>query len=174
VTAVRARVVPAALAALAALAIVPSAAAHVVVSPAFVQSEATESIDLTGPNERDVPMTGFAVTVPDGLDIVHAHGPDGWEASIAGRTATWNGGTVAAGAEATFGLVLDVTADPGTVELQAQQRYRDGVVRWPISLTVTPAAEGPSENLALAGVVGLIGALVIAAGATLAWRRRAG
>jgi hypothetical protein len=37
---------------------------------------------------------------------------------------------------------------------------------------VTPAAESPSENLALAGVVGLVGVLVVVAVAVLAWRRR--
>jgi hypothetical protein len=37
---------------------------------------------------------------------------------------------------------------------------------------VTPATEGSSQNLALAAVVGLIGVLVVAAVAMLAWRRR--
>ena len=161
------------LAALAALVTVPIAAAHVVVSPTFVESGGTGTIELTGPNERDAPMTGFAVTAPEGIAIVHAHGPEGWEASVAGQSASWTGGTLAAGAEATFGLVLDVGADPGTVDLAVEQRYPDGVVRWPVSLTVTPAADSPSENLALAGVVGLIGVLALAAVAALVWRRRA-
>ena len=156
-----------------ALAVVAPAAAHVVVSPAFVQSGGTGTVDLTGPNERDVPMTGFSVSVPGGLEIVHAHGPVGWAASVVGRSATWRGGSLAPGDEATFGIVLEVSAEPGTVELEAVQRYADGVVRWPVSLTVTPAAESPSQNLALAGVVGLIGVLVLAAMGALAWRRRA-
>lgn len=162
-----------ALAAVAALVLVPIAVAHVVVNPGFVESGGTRTIELTGPNERDAPMTGFSVLVPEGLSIVHAHGPEGWEASVTGQSATWKGGTLAAGAEATFGLVLDVSAEPGTVELALEQRYRDGVVRWPVSLTVTPAAERPSENLALAGVVGLMGVLALAAVGLLVWRRRA-
>ena len=48
-----------------------------------------------------------------------------------------------------------------------------GVVEWPVALTVTPATESPSQNLALAGVVGLIGVLVVVAVAMLAWRRQA-
>jgi hypothetical protein len=36
-----------------------------------------------------------------------------------------------------------------------------------------PAAESPSQNLALAGVVALIGVLVVVAIAMVAWRRRA-
>ena len=38
-------------------------------------------------------------------------------------------------------------------------------------MTITPAAESPSQNLALAGVVGLIGLLVVAAIVMLARRR---
>ena len=50
----------------------------------------------------------------------------------------------------------------------------DGVVRWPVPITVLPAEEGASQNLALAAVVGLIGVLVVGAVAMLAWRRRLG
>ena len=72
-----------------------------------------------------------------------------------------------------FGVTVKATADPGVLAVQTEQRYPDGgVVSRPVSLTVVPAAESPSENLALAGVVGLIGLLVVAAVAMLAWRRR--
>ena len=51
--------------------------------------------------------------------------------------------------------------------------YPDGgVVTWPVDFTITPAAESPSQNLALAGVVGLVGVLVVVAVAMLALRRR--
>ena len=64
--------------------------------------------------------------------------------------------------------------EPGSAALEADQRYDSGaVVKWPVSITVTPAAESPSQNLALAGIVGLIGVLVVVAIAMLAWRRRA-
>jgi hypothetical protein len=42
-----------------------------------------------------------------------------------------------------------------------------------VDVTITPAEDGPSQNLALAGVVGLLGLLVVVAIAMLAWRRRA-
>jgi hypothetical protein len=45
-------------------------------------------------------------------------------------------------------------------------------VSWPVAITVTPAEESPSQNLSLAGVIGLIGALLVVAIAMLAWRRR--
>lgn len=118
-------------------------------------------------------MTAFALTVPVGLEIEHAHEVDGWNESVAGSTATWSGGTLASGVEVGFGMTLKSETDPGLVQLQAEQRYADGgVISWPVALTITPATETPSQNLALAGVVGLIGVLAVVAVAMLAWRRR--
>ena len=54
------------------------AAAHVVATPAFLPSEKPESIAFSAPNEREQPMTAFALTVPDGLVIEHAHRVAGW------------------------------------------------------------------------------------------------
>ena len=159
--------------ALALLLLASPAAAHVIAAPAFVPSGGSESVTFSGPNEREVPMTAFALTVPEGLEIAHAHEIEGWDESIDGSTATWLGGPLAPDAEIGFGITLEADVEPGVVELQAVQRYRDGgEVSWPVALTITPADESPSQNLALAGVVGLIGVLLVAAVAMLAWRRR--
>ena len=118
-------------------------------------------------------MIEFAVKAPPGLAIEHAHPVEGWTATVEGVTATWSGGSLAATAVATFGVTLKANAKPGLVELRTEQRYADGgVVEWPVVLTITPAAASPSQNLALAGIVGLIGVLVVVAIAMLAWRRR--
>ena len=162
-----------AAAALGALVAAPAAFAHVVPTPNFVESGTTASVSFASPNERDKPMTAFDVTVPNDLEIVHAHGPDAWAATVDGLTARWTGGSLAPGAQATFGLELRASGSPGNVSLGAEQRYADGVVRWPITLTITPAAKTPSQNFALAGVVGIVGLLVIGAIGALAWRRRA-
>ena len=157
-----------------ALLVVWPAAAHVDATPAFVPKGSAESITFSGPNERDEPMTGFALTVPEGVAIRHAHVVEGWDESVEGSTATWVGGPLAPGEEIAFGMTLEAEVEPGVVELEAEQRYADGgVVRWPIDLTITPARESPSENLALAGVVALIGLLCVVAIGMLAWRRRA-
>jgi hypothetical protein len=149
------------------------AAAHVIAAPAFVPSGSSQSVTFSGPNEREFPMTAFALTVPQGLEITHAHEIEGWDESIDGPTATWLGGPLAPNAEIGFGITLEADVEPGVVELQAVQRYPDGsAVSWPVALTVTPADESPSQNLALAGVVGLIGVLCVVAVAMLAWRRR--
>ena len=157
-----------------ALVIAAPAAAHVVATPAFVASESSASIVFSGPNEREGLMTAFSLTVPDGIEIEHAHDVAGWTTGQDGSTATWTGGSLAPDVEASFGATLKATARPGVVTLEAEQRYSDGgVVSWPVQLTILPAAESPSENLALAGVVGIIGLLVVVAVALLAWRRRA-
>jgi uncharacterized protein YcnI len=156
-----------------ALVLVGTAAAHVVATPAYLPSGSSESIVFSGPNERDAPMIAFSATVPAGLAIVHAHEIEGWNESVNGSTATWRGGPLAANEEIGFGMTLKADADPSVVEVQARQRYADGgVVSWPVAITITPATETPSQNLALAGVVALIGVLLAVALATLAWRRR--
>ena len=163
----------AAVAALISFAVAGQAAAHVVAAPAFVPSGSSESVTFSGPNEREVPMTAFALTVPEGLEIAHAHELEGWDESIDGSTATWLGGPLAPDAEIGFGITLEAEVEPGVLELQAVQRYPDGGdVSWPVALTITPADESPSQNLALAGVIGLLGVLLVAAVAMFAWRRR--
>ncbi len=118
-------------------------------------------------------MTSFTVTAHDGLEIEHAHPVDGWNGTVEDGAATWTGGSLPASETATFGVTLKADVEPGVETLQAKQGYDSGaVVEWPVALTVTPAEQSPSENLALAGVVGLLGVLVVVAVAMFAWRRR--
>ena len=157
-----------------ALAIPGSATAHIVATPPFLASGSSESLSFTGPNERDEPMTSFAMTVPPGIEIGHAHEVEGWNESVESSTATWVGGVLAPGGEIAFGMTLEADAEPGVVELRAEQRYPGGeVVSWPVALTITPADDSASQNLALAGVVAVIGMLAVVAIGMLAWRRRA-
>ena len=149
------------------------AAAHVVASPTFLPSKSAESIGLDVSNERSDPMTSFTVTAPDGLEIEHAHPVEGWDGTVEDGVAKWTGGSLAASTTATFGVTLKADVEPGVVALQARQGYDSGaIVEWPVTLTVTPPEESPSENLALAGVVGFIGVLVVGAVVLLAFRRR--
>ena len=156
-----------------ALLFVGSASAHVVPTPQFLPSQSTESVILDVPNERDEPMTGFVVTAPPGLEIEHAHPADGWTEELGASSARWTGGPLAALTTTTFGISLRAATGPGEVVLETELLYDSGaVVTWPVPMTVTPAEESASQNLALAAVVGLIGLLVVAAVAMLAWRRR--
>jgi hypothetical protein len=119
-------------------------------------------------------MTVFSIAAPPGLAIEHAHVVEGWTETVEGSTATWTGGSLAPETEIAFGATIAAEAEPGFVEVVARQRYADGgVVRWSVPITITPAEESPSQNLALAAVIALIGALLVVAVAMLAWRRRA-
>jgi uncharacterized protein YcnI len=156
-----------------ALVFASDADAHVVATPTFLATGSSESITFAAPNERDAPMTGFSIAVPPGIVIEHAHEIAGWSESVDGTVATWTGGSVEPEAETSFGATLGAEAEPGLVEVIARQQYDDGgVVRWSVPLAINPAAESPSQNLALAGVVGLIGVLCVLAVVLLAWRRR--
>ena len=150
-----------------------TASAHVVAMPTYVASGSSQVIIFSGPNERQRPMTSFALTAPAGLEITHVHPVDGWTEESTASTATWAGGSLAPRADIPFRVTLKATADPGVLQVKADQRYRDGgIVSWPIGITVLPPKASPSQNLALAGVVGLIGVLLVVAVAMLAWRRR--
>ena len=156
-----------------ALVLAAPATAHVVATPTFLASKSSGSISFEAPNERSDPMTSFTLSAPDGIVIEHAHPVDGWNGSVEGGAAKWVDGSLAAGQTTEFGATLRADADPGVVTLTARQGYDSGaVVEWPVALTVVPAAQSPSENLAVAGVVGLIGMFVVIAIALLAWRRR--
>ena len=157
-----------------ALVLAGSAGAHVVASPGFVEAGKANTISLTVPNERDEPMTAFAVTVPSDFVVLHAHPADGWESEEDASTARWSGGGLPPGADEEFGVELDAPTAPGPAMLQATQRYPGGeVVEWPVQLTVLPASETPSENLGWAAVTAGVGVLVVAGIAVLGWRRRA-
>ena len=157
-----------------ALILAAPAAAHVVATPAYLPSKSSESITFEVPNERAMPMTEFTVTAPPGLVIHHANPVTGWTGVADGTSATWTGGSLPPKQTERFAILLKADVDPGLVQLDAKQLYDDGnVVSWPVQITVLPAAESPSQNLALAGVVALIGVLMVVAIAMVAWRRRA-
>jgi hypothetical protein len=158
----------------AALVFAAPAAAHVVASPAFLASGATETIELSVPNERGAPMTSLVVTAPPGLEIVSLEEPEGWDAVVEGQTATWSGGSLRTALSETFGLRVKATMEPGPVDLDVEQRYADGKVRWPVALTIVPGAtdSGSGSSSLVVGVIVAIGVLVTAAIALLARRRR--
>ena len=144
-------------------------------NPQFVPSGSVSRVALEGPNERRQPMTGLAVTVPDGIRIVHAHPGSGWTPRVEGATATWTGGSLEYLAEERYVLHLDVSADPGSVTLETHQLYSGGErVTWPVTLTVVPGEGSPSSQLTWALVAGLGGLAVTLLIAVLAWRRRTG
>jgi uncharacterized protein YcnI len=155
-----------------ALVLAAPAAAHVTVLPPFLSAGDTASVRFTGPNERDEPMTAFEISVPREFRIVHAHPADGWDESVEGSTATWSGGTLASGDEATFQVELEAPTGPGPASVEAVQRYPNGdAVTWGVELTVTPESGSSSQNLGWALVTALVGVTVLVALGMLLLRR---
>ena len=156
-----------------ALAVASPARAHVFAWPVALPEGDAQDVTLSGRNERTDPMTEFSVTAPAGVTLEHAHPVDGWTERLDGSTATWSGGPLPADADLDVLIRIRADVPPGPLELQAEQRYADGErVLWPVRFTVTPGSESPSQNLAIAGMVALIGMLLVVAVALLAWRRR--
>ena len=143
---------------LAALVAAAPAGAHVTAEPAFLAAGSTATLRLTGPNERDEPMTGFSLTVPRDFRIVAAQSADGWSADVQETGVSWSGGSLAPEADATFTVELEAPAGPGPAELQAKQLYAGGeIVDWPVALTVIPSSEPSSQNIGWAVLTAVVG-----------------
>lgn len=161
------------IAALALACAAPAASAHVVPSPGYLEAGSVTPIDLAGPNERDEPMTGFAVTVPLGVRLVGVEPAGAWRvAEESATSARWEGGRLLPGEELVVRVRLRAEA-PGAVSLVSEQRYPGGeVVRWQVPLVVLPPASESSQNLGAALAVGILGLLVLSGVALVAWVRR--
>ena len=169
----RGHVVIAAIAVVVLVVAVP-ATGHVFPMPTYVATGSSSRVELSVPNERRVQMTGFELGVPTGVAVAEAVPTDGWTSTATERRATWSDGDLSPFATATFALELDIGAAPGTIVLDAVERFGDGEqVRWPVSLVVTPADE-PSQRLGVALIVGLAGLLAFTIGAAYLWRRTRG
>lgn len=157
-----------------ALVLASEAAAHVTTVPSFVEGGNTASVAFTAPNERKEPMTGFRVAVPSDFRIRGAEAADAWRPFVQDTSVTWRGGSLSARDEVTFTLELEAPVEPGPARLGAEQLYpRGAVVRWPVDLTVVPAAENTGRSLAWAAITAVLGLGVLALLAVLLWRRRA-
>jgi uncharacterized protein YndB with AHSA1/START domain len=153
-----------AISACSALALAAPAGAHVTAEPAFLAAGGTATLSLTGPNERDEPMTGFSLAVPRDFRIVAARSADGWSADVQEAGVSWSGGSLAPEADATFAVELEAPVGPGPAELQAKQLYAGGeVVAWPVALTVIPSSEPSSQNIGWAVLTAVVGAVVLTA-----------
>jgi uncharacterized protein YcnI len=146
------------------------AAAHVIVSPPFVDDGVRTRIAFTTPNERPPHATvSLSATAPPGVEIVSASAPAGWRSSFTGSTATWSGGRLEGRETISFPLGVIARVRAGTYAFRATQTYDDGAaVRWKIDLSVLPAAgaAAPKQDpwgalaAALVGVVVIAGSLV--------------
>lgn len=148
------------------LALPAGAAAHVTISPPFVEDGVETEITFTVPNERPPHATvAVSITLPAGIAIVSASAPAGWSAAVAGSTVTWSGERLEGRSE--IALPLRVVADvrAGTYAPAASQTYDDGAtVRWKSDLSVLPAtgAAAPDQRPWAAIAAAAVGLALIA------------
>jgi uncharacterized protein YcnI len=134
------RITAFAVAALAPLVVVASAAAHAKVSPPVVLAKAGQVFTLAVPTEKDgATTTSVELTPPQGFSIDSFVAAPGWKRAVqqtgSGENATitkvtWSGGAVPTG-EATSFEFLATAASSGSYTFGVRQTYSDGsVVNW--------------------------------------------
>lgn len=123
-----------------ALSISSTAAAHVTVKPAEVETAARQTFAVGVPNEKEIPTTEVKVVMPQGIASVMPFQKSGWEITVekedSGESAivksiTWKGGEVAVGFRDEFMFSGKVPAKATELQWKAYQTYADGtVVSW--------------------------------------------
>lgn len=113
-----------------------SAFAHVVVTPNEALTGAYETFTTSVPNEKDIPVTGLRLVIPDTIESVTPTVKPGWEIQTKknGDKVTeisWTGGTIAPELRDEFTFSAHLPATSGDVKWKAYQTYQDGsVVSW--------------------------------------------
>jgi uncharacterized protein YcnI len=168
-----------ALAAIAALAFPASAAAHVLLSPNTAAPHSFMLYTVLSPNERDSPLTGLSLTIPESLEVdAVADTPGFTESELTDQShrivgLRWSGGRVAPGKLALFHFTGTV-GDAGTIHLTGLQTFANGtteVWRTP-QIVVAAAADSDSSSDILARALSAIAVVLAAIAVVIAWRRR--
>ena len=158
------------------LLLAPAAAAHVTLSPSFVEAGVGSTVRFETPNEREGrATTSLRLEAPPGVELGAVAAPAGWELALDDNVATWTGGRIEGIDVVSFPLEVTARTEPGNETIRAVQLYDDGEsVRWEASLTVVPAAgeNAPSQQLGRAVAAGGVGLAVIAISLLVVWRLR--
>ncbi|HET7129130.1 MAG TPA: DUF1775 domain-containing protein [Gaiellaceae bacterium] len=152
-----------------ALALVPSAWAHLSVSPTRVS--VGEAVDLTfsAPNEDDpVGIDHVTLRVPAGFDLDDAEAKPGWTQSGSGDAITWSGGRIPKGEFATFSIRGTAPSTAGTVTFNVLVGDRTGksiTYRVGLDVVTSTARDNGARTLGKAAIaVALVAAVLALAG----------
>lgn len=114
--------------------------AHVIVSPNQVGIGKFQTFSTGVSNEKEIPVTGLRLVIPDSLKYVSPNVKTGWQIVIKktgdGENAkvteiSWTGGSIPAGFRDEFNFSAQVPASTTTLQWKAYQTYQDGtVVSW--------------------------------------------
>jgi uncharacterized protein YcnI len=159
-----------------ALLVAPAAAAHVTLSPSFVEAGVGSTVLFEAPNERDGrATTSLRIEAPPGVELGVVAAPTGWKLALDDNVATWTGGRIEGAGVVSFPLEITARTEPGNETFRAVQLYDDGEsVRWEAALTVVPAtgADAPAQQLGRGVAAGGVGLAVIAISLLVVWRLR--
>ncbi len=134
-------------AAAAALALAPTAMAHVTMNPDKAPADSFSRFSLRVPTEENVPTVKVSIQLPVGLNEVTFQTKPGWKRVRSGRIVTWSGGQIGVGEFDEFGLSIHLPNTPGKVLVfPATQTYANGkVVHWIGALT----SDEPAPHVAI-------------------------
>lgn len=105
--------------------------AHVIVTPATVQTAAWQTFNVSVPNEKTDPTVNITLNLPAALQHVSPTVKPGWDITATSTTITWSNGSIGVGMRDDFSLSAQVPSNPTTLEWKAYQTYADGtVVSW--------------------------------------------
>jgi uncharacterized protein YcnI len=148
-----------------ALIFVPSAWAHLSVSPTRVS--VGEAVDLTfgAPNEDDdLGVDHVTLRVPAGFDLDDAEAKPGWTQSRSGDSITWSGGRIPKSEYATFGIRGTAPSTPGTVTFNVLVGDRTGKsITYRVGLDVVKSTtrDNGARSLGKAAIVVALGAAAL-------------
>lgn len=110
--------------------------AHVVVTPNKALTGAYQTFSASVPNEKDIPVTGLRLVIPDTVGSVTPTVKPGWqiETKKSGDNVTeitWTGGTIPVERRDDFTFSAHLPSKAGELDWKAYQTYQDGsVVSW--------------------------------------------
>ena len=147
-----------------ALVFVPSAWAHLSVSPTRVSVGDAVDLTFSAPNEDDdLGIDHVTLTVPQGFDLDDAEAKPGWTQSRAGDSITWTGGRIPKGEYATFGIRGTAPSTTGTLTFNVLVGDRTGTsITYKVGLDVVKSTTRDNGARSL-GKAAIAVALVAAA-----------
>lgn len=154
--------------------------AHVEVVPATSRPGVVERYGIRVPTEKPIPTVRVEVEFPAGLRVADIEASPGWQLSVqtesGGRPigAVWEGGSIAAGQVAEFGLRAQNPERDADLRWSVIQTYADGSeVQW----IGPPNAEFPAATTRVSGALpeltaatGVVLAMVAVVVTGLVWR----
>jgi hypothetical protein len=153
------------------------ARAHGTITPSTAPRGAKEQFSILVPNASvNVPITGFRLTAPAGVEAEVLGSDRGWSTTVEGRTLVWSGSSIPAGDSGVFEFEAQLPGTGETVTFQGEESYpsvpRSGLFPLTVAMTGSPST---SESRALPITLILVGALTLAAlGLVIAASRRRG